>query len=620
MFRFFENLIKITNPPLEDGRSVTPPQDLGKFYWFYAGQTRWLYGALLVTGALIAGLDTLIPVFIGRVVTLVGASDRAAALHAALPSLLALGALIVLVMPAINLLDSLIRHVAITPGTTLLVRWQAHWHVVRQSLPFFQNDFAGRISSRVMGVAGPLRETVLSSIRAVWYLLIYAISTLFWLGTFDWRLILPVLGWFVAYGVLLRFIVPKMRDRSKTSSLARSLSNGRVVDAYTNILTVKLFARSSDEDSYIRSAFDTNLRALQAEMRLDTIFVVALNLMNMALLAATATLAITLWVQGALAAAAIAVALPLVWRITTMAGWVAWEVASIFENVGHVQEAKLSIAVPHQLIDANGAPALVVKRGEISFEAMGFGYHDNQTVIDGFTLRLAPGEKVGLVGRSGAGKSTLVNLLLRFYDVDAGAILIDGQDISSVTQESLRQAIGMVTQDTSLLHRSIADNIRYGRHDASDAEVEQAARDAQAHDFIQGLVDHEGRRGYEAKVGERGVKLSGGQRQRIALARVILKNAPILVLDEATSALDSEVEAVIQSQLEHLMAHKTTIAIAHRLSTIARMDPLVVMDRGKIVEQGTHAALLARGGLYASLWARQSGGFIGADVAALAAE
>ena len=619
MFRFFQNLIAITNPPLVNGRSVTPPQDLGRFYWFYAGQTWALYGALLITGAMIAGLDTLIPVFIGRVVTLVGATNRAVALHAALPGLIGLGVLIALVMPTIHLLDSLIRHVAITPGTTILVRWQAHWHVVRQSLPFFQNDFAGRISARVMGVAGPLRETVLSSIRAVWYLLVYVVTALVWLGTLDRRLILPVLGWFVAYGVLLRIVVPRMRDRSKTNALARSLSTGRVVDAYTNILTVKLFARSSDEDAYVREAFETNLTAMQAEMRLDSVFVMALNLINMALLAATAALAITLWAQGALAAAAIAVALPLVWRITTMAGWVAWEVASIFENVGHVQEAKLSIAVPHGLIDRPEAPALKVARGEISFETVAFGYHDHQTIIDGLTLKIAPGEKVGLVGRSGAGKSTLVNLLLRFHDLDAGTIRIDGQDIAQVTQESLRQVIGMVTQDTSLLHRSIAENIRYGRHDAAMQAVEQAARDAAADDFIQGLVDHEGRRAYEARVGERGVKLSGGQRQRIALARVILKDAPILVLDEATSALDSEVEAAIQSQLERLMAGKTTIAIAHRLSTIARMDRLVVMDAGRIIEQGSHAELLARGGLYARLWARQSGGFIGAELATEAA-
>ena len=619
MFGFFQRLIPITDPPQVDGHSVTPPNTLLAFYWFYVRQTRWLYASLLVTGAISASVDTLIPVFIGRVVTLAGTSDRVSAFHAALPSLLLLGGAILIVMPSVLLLDSLIRHVAITPGTTILVRWQAHWHVVRQSWPFFQNDFAGRIASRVMGVAAPIRETILSSIRALWYLLIYASSAVAWLVSMDWRLAMPVLGWFALYMVLMRVLVPQMRDRSKATSLMRSLSSGRIVDSYTNILTVKLFARASDEDAHIREALDRNLTTMQAEMRLDSIFVVCLNLLNLSLLASTSSVAIWLWYIGALHGAAIAVALPLVWRITTMAGWVAWEIASIFENIGAVQEAMLSIAVPHGLEDRKDATELLADRGEIRFQDISFSY-GTATTIDHLSLTIRPGEKVGLVGRSGAGKSTLVNLLLRFYDLQSGHILIDGQDIRQVKQESLRAAIGMVTQDTSLLHRSIAENIRYGRRDASMEAVMQAAREAHAHDFILALEDWEGRRGYDARVGERGVKLSGGQRQRIAIARVVLKNAPILVLDEATSALDSEVEAAIQEQLDRLMAHKTTIAIAHRLSTIARMDRLVVMDRGAIVEVGSHDQLLQANGIYADLWARQSGGFIGSDAPAQAAE
>ena len=619
MFRFFQNLVPVADPPQRDGRSIAPPNTLLGFYWFYAAQTKWLYAALFATGAVSASLDTLIPVFMGRVVTLAGQSEPATALAAALPGLLLLGAAVVIGMPLTLLLDSLIRHVAITPGTTILARWQAHYHVIRQGWPFFQNDFAGRIATRVMGFAGPMRESILASIRAVWYLLIYATSAVALLASMDWRLCLPVLAWFAFYAGMMRWFVPRLRDRSKATSLTRSLSAGRLVDSYTNILTVKLFARASDEDAHIRDAMLRNKERLQAEMRLDTGFVVALNLMNMSLLAAISVTAISLWYHGAIAGAAIAIALPLVWRITTMAGWVAWEVASIFENIGNVQEAMLSIAVPHALLDKTDAPEFKPGKGELRFENIGFGYGKTTKVIDGLTLAIRPGEKVGLVGRSGAGKSTLVNLLLRFHDVESGRILIDGQDVRDVTQESLRAAIGMVTQDTSLLHRSIAENIRYGRRDASDAQVEAAARQAHAHEFVMGLEDWEGRTGYKAQVGERGVKLSGGQRQRIAIARVILKNAPILVLDEATSALDSEVEAAIQDQLDDLMSGKTVIAIAHRLSTIARMDRLVVMDGGRVVEAGSHAELLAKGGVYASLWARQSGGFLG-DRERMAAE
>ena len=620
MFRFFQSLAPITDPPMRDGAPLTPPRNLLGFYWFYARQTKWLYAALLVTGAFTAWFDALVPIFIGRVASMASAPDAAGAFDRAWTELVWLGAAILIGTPTVLAADSLLRHVALTPGVQQMIRWQNHWHVIRQSWPFFQNDFAGRIATRVMNTAGALRDTILSAIRAVWYLVVYAGTAVALLATLDPVLCVPVILWFATYLAMLAFFVPRMRDRAKMASLARSTTTGRIVDAYTNVLTVKLFARASDEDAYARRAFDQNLTATQASMRMTTFFTVALNVMNTSLLALTAVLSIYLWRRGIIAGSVIAVTLPLVWRISSMAGWVAWEIAGIFENIGTVQEGMLTIAVPHTLLDKPDAPELVVTRGVIEYDHVHFGYGRTSTVLDGFNLRIDAGEKIGLVGRSGAGKSTLVNLLLRFHDVEGGAIRVDGQDVRDVTQESLRGAIGMVTQDTSLLHRSIRENIRYGRRDATDAEVELAARRAHAHDFILGLEDWEGRRGYDARVGERGVKLSGGQRQRVATARVILKNAPILVLDEATSALDSEVEAAIQENFVELMGGKTVIAIAHRLSTIARMDRLVVVDQGRIIEQGSHDALLRRGGVYSSLWARQSGGFIGETAMEEAAE
>jgi ATP-binding cassette subfamily B multidrug efflux pump len=431
----------------------------------------------------------------------------------------------------------------------------------------------------------------------------------------DWRLGVPTLAWFAAYLVFLWHFVPRMRDLARESSEARSLVMARVVDSYTNILTVKLFARLADEDAYVRESIDDHRAAMRRHMRLITRFHFCLTAMNATLLVATAAIGIWLWAQGAVGAGIVAASLPLSWQLANVAGWVSWEVTAIFENVGVVQEGMQSIAVPHSGVDRPGAKPLEVSRGEIRFEDVTFAYgrRDSAPVLRVFNLTINPGERVGLVGRSGAGKSTIVNLLLRFFDPEKGRILIDEQDIAHVTQESLRAAIGMVTQDTSLLHRSIAANIRYGRPHASDEEVVAAARKAQAHDFILGLQDWKNRVGYEAHVGERGVKLSGGQRQRIALARVILKDAPILVLDEATSALDSEVELAIQEQLLGLMEGKTVIAIAHRLSTIARMDRLVVIEQGRIVESGTHDELLRLGGHYEKLWRHQSGGFLADD-------
>jgi ATP-binding cassette, subfamily B, multidrug efflux pump len=611
MFAFFESRLRPTAHP-----GTAPPATLLAFYWHYVRQARHLFGAMFVTGLGVALIDTVIPVFIGRLVRLMEAADRAAALQQALPSLLAMAVLVLVGRPLALMLDSLVRNNAVVPNVTSMIRWQSHWHVVRQSWPFFQNDFAGRIANRVMQTSNAVRDSVVSSIRAVWYIVVYGVSALLLMSLADWRLALPTVLWFVGYGFFLRHFVPQMRDLAKISSEQRSVVMGRVVDSYSNILTVKLFARARDEDAYVREAIDEHTTAIAAHMRLITRFMTTLSALNALLLVSTAGIGITLWAQGLVDAGTVATALPLAWTIANVAGWVSWEVTGIFENIGVVQEGMQTIAVPHAMSDPATAPTLAVPHGEIRFEHISFSYgrEDGKKVLDQLNLTVRPGERVGVVGRSGAGKSTLVNLLLRFHDLEQGSIRIDGVDVRTVSQESLRGAIGLVTQDTSLLHRSIAANIAYGKPGASLAQVQAAAAKAQAHDFIEGLQDWKGRTGYEAQVGERGVKLSGGQRQRVAIARVVLKDAPILVLDEATSALDSEVELAIQSQLLGLMEGKTVIAIAHRLSTIARMDRLIVLEAGRIVEEGTHAQLLALNGHYAKLWSHQSGGFLADDV------
>jgi ATP-binding cassette subfamily B multidrug efflux pump len=504
-----------------------------------------------------------------------------------------------------------------------MIRWQSHWHVIRQSWPFFQNDFAGRIANRVMQTANALRESTMASIRAVWYIAVYGASAYALMAAADWRLGLPTLLWFAGYIVFLRHFVPKLRELARTSSELRSLVMARVVDSYTNILTVKLFARLADEDAYVRESLDRHQGAMSAHMGLITRFMISLTAMNALLLVGTAAIGIALWAHGAVSAGVVATALPLAWQTANAAGWVSWEVTGIFENVGTVQEGMLSIAVPHSGVDRAGARPLEVSRGEIRFENLSFGYgrKDAPPVLDRLDLVIRPGERLGVVGRSGAGKSTLVNLLLRFYDPEQGRIVIDGQDIANATQESLRAAIGMVTQDTSLLHRSIAANIRYGRPSASDAQVEAAAKKAQAHGFIAGLRDWNGRTGYGAHVGERGVKLSGGQRQRVALARVLLKDAPILVLDEATSAVDTETERAIQQNLRRITRGRTALVIAHRLSTIRHADRILVLTDGRVAEEGRHDQLVARGGIYADLWHVQSGDLAEApEVAAGGAE
>ncbi|TAD86609.1 MAG: ABC transporter ATP-binding protein [Alphaproteobacteria bacterium] len=606
MFQWFERRVAVTAAP----PAGAPPPTTLAFYWHFIRQMRGLYAAMFVTGLGVSAVDALIPVFIGQLVALAAAPDPATALAEAAPMLAAMAAVLLVVRPGVQILDALVRNSAVAPAGNSIVRWQSHWHVVRQSWSFFQGDFAGRIANRVMQVGHALRETVISAVRAVWHILVFGATGLAVLAVLEPWLMLPLLLWAAAYLSLLRWFVPRLHARARDSSLVRSLLMGRIVDSYTNILTVKLFARAQDEDRHVEETIHSHLVAMQQQNRVVVLFIAGLVTLNALLLTSMATVALSLWADGRIGVGTVATALPMCVQIAAMSGWVAMELASIFENIGVVQEGMETIAVPHSLTDQPGAPDLVVTGGAIQFQALRFGYGQSRPVIDGLTLDIRAGERIGLVGRSGAGKSTLVNLLLRFYEPEGGRILIDGQDIAMVSQESLRQAIAMVTQDTSLLHRSIAENIRYGKRSASDAEVAHAAAQAHADAFIRGLSDWRGRTGYDAHVGERGVKLSGGQRQRIAIARVILKNAPILVLDEATSALDSDVEAAIQDQLDGLMAGKTVIAIAHRLSTIARLDRLVVIDQGRVIEQGSHAALLAAGGVYADLWRRQSGGFL----------
>jgi ATP-binding cassette subfamily B multidrug efflux pump len=605
----FERLIEPTAIPPGD----PPPTTLWGFFRHHLRPVYGLVLALFAGGFVTAVLDALIPVFIGRVAGIVSSVRPERLLADAGGQLTVMAVVVLALRPAVFLLYLLTVNQAVSPGVINLVRWRSHWHVVRQSWSFFQDDFAGRVANRVMQAGPAVQLVVTSTADAAWYLLVFGTTSIAVLARLDWRLAMPVVLWFLGYGVVLRAFVPRLAVRSRGVAEARSLVTGRVVDSYTNILTVKLFARARDEDAFVREAVDAHTAANRALTRGLTGMSATLTTLNAGLLGGMGALALWLWSRGEVGVAAVATALPLAFQCTNGAGWVARTVFGIFENVGAVQDSMRSLSVPRRQPDAPGAVPLRVAEGAIRFERVAFGYGTERGVLHGVDLAIRPGERVGLVGPSGAGKSTLVNLLLGFFTPEAGRILVDGQDIAGVTQESLRAHIAVVTQDTALLHRSIRENIAYGRPEASQAEVEAAARQAQAHEFILGLEDWQGRRGYDAHVGERGVKLSGGQRQRVAIARVLLKGAPILVLDEATSALDSEVEAAIQEQLETLMQGRTCIAIAHRLSTVARMDRLVVLEGGRIVEQGTHAALLARGGAYAGLWARQSGGFAGAE-------
>ncbi len=600
--------------PTEADPGASPPggegaRGLARFYWHFLRQVRGRVALLFAAGFAIALCDAMIPVVIGRAVSL-ATSLGPARFWSAWPQLLGMAAVVGVARPLALMSQVLLSNQALSSNLVNLIRWQSHFHVVRQSWSFFQNDFAGRVANRVMQAGGSVRDSVISASNAVWYILIYGGTALVVLAAHGPLLAVPVLVWFAGYVLLLRAFIPRLLKRSRVNSEVRSALTGRIVDSYTNILTVKLFARAEDEDRFVRDGVDAQSEAYMALMRTHTRLSACLAALNATMVVTLGGLSLWLWSRGQVGLGTVATALPLGWQLASISGWVSFNVTMIFEQFGVVQDGMHSIAQPRQMPDAPGATRLTVPEGRVRFEGVRFGYGTARGVLHGLDLEIAPGERIGLVGRSGAGKSTLVNLLLGFYRPEAGRILIDGQDIAGVTQESLRGRIAMVTQDTSLLHRSVRDNIAYGRPTASEADIIEAASQAEALAFIEGLEDWTGRRGLEAHVGERGVKLSGGQRQRIAIARVILKAAPILVLDEATSALDSEVEAAIQGQLDTLMQGRTVIAIAHRLSTIARMDRLVVLDEGRVVEQGTHEALLAAEGVYAGLWARQSGGFI----------
>ncbi|MFP4125288.1 MAG: ABC transporter ATP-binding protein [Alphaproteobacteria bacterium] len=613
MLAWFERLTE----PYRTGPEGAPPNRLWPFYLHYAGQIRWLIVATLAVGLAAAIVEVALFAFLGRLVDMVRAAETPSSFfadHAA--TLLGMGFVALVARPVLLGLHALLINQGVTAGFTNLVRWQTHRWVLRQNLGFFQNDFAGRIANKIMQTGPSLRESVIQVVDALWFVSIYTLSALALFWDVDARLMAPLILWIAGFVAAIAYFVPRVGRRAAVMSEARSTLAGRIVDSYTNMATVKLFAHTDREEDQAKRAFDDHTATFNAQLRVITFMEVTIWALNGTLITATAALALWLWSQGLVTVGAIALAVGLVIRLVDMSGWIMWVLTSIFENIGTVQEGMETIARPHGVVDRPNAPALQVPRGEIAYENVSFHYGKGRGVIDDLSLTIGAGEKVGLVGRSGAGKSTLVNLLLRFYDLEGGRIRIDGQDIAEVSQESLRARIGMVTQDTSLLHRSIRDNILYGDPTSGESAAWAAARRAQADGFIPELEDARGRRGMDAHVGERGVKLSGGQRQRIAIARVLLKDAPILILDEATSALDSEIEQAIQEQLANLMAGKTVIAIAHRLSTIAAMDRLIVMDAGRIVEAGGHAELVARGGLYAQLWRRQSGGFLAPDAAA----
>ena len=606
MLRWFENRLD----PYPAAPATQPPRSLYAFCRHYTrGTEPWLALMALLTTA-IAITEVSLYAFTGSIVDRLSSHTPATFLQEEGWNFALMAAVVLLVMPALNLLSAMVIHQTLLGNFPMRIRWQVHRYLLRQSMGYFQDEFAGRISTKLMQTSLAVRETVIKLLDVGNYVIVYFGGALIVAASADWRLMLPFAGWIVAYSILLRYAIPRLNKVAQEQADARSTMTGRIVDSYTNIATVKLFSHSHREEDYARESMGEFLDTVHRQMRLATIVNVSNDTLNMLLLFAVASTGIGLWMNDAVSVGAIAGAIAFVLRLMGMSQWIMWEMSALFENIGTVQDGINSIALPATVDDAPDAKDIGPVRGDIRFEHVTFHYGKQGGVIEGLDLHVRPGEKVGLVGRSGAGKSTLVNLLLRFYDREGGAIRVDGTDIATVTQDSLRAAIGVVTQDTSLLHRSVRENILYGRPDASEAELVEAARQANADGFIQELVDAKGRRGYDAQVGERGVKLSGGQRQRIAIARVLLKNAPILVLDEATSALDSEVEAVIQENLYRLMQGKTVIAIAHRLSTIAAMDRLVVMDQGRIVEQGTHEQLLAHGGLYAQLWQRQSGGFL----------
>ena len=606
MFRWFENRLN----PFPPEEPIEPPKTLVGFCLHY---TRGAWPYIILDAVLVAAIaiaEVWMFGFLGSIVDWLSLQNRETFLATEGWKLAGMAFIVVFALPGTVWIHSLLNQQTLMGNYPMRIRWQVHRYLLKQSMTFYQDEFAGRIATKLMQTALAVRECVIKLIDVLNYVIVYFLGMLVIVGSADWRLAMPLVVWLACYMLLLRYFIPRLGKVSEEQADARSTMTGRVVDSYANIQTVKLFSHARREASFAREAMAGFLDTVYRSMRLVTTLFGTLYVINSLLLFSVTAMSIWLWLGQAVTIGAVAVVIGLVLRLWGMSQWIMWEVSGLFENIGTVQDGITSISLPRLVEDKPAAKPILVPKGEIVFEGIGFHYGKGKGVIDSLSLTVKPGEKVGLVGRSGAGKSTLVNLLLRFYDLESGRILVDGQDISAVTQDSLRANIGMVTQDTSLLHRSLRDNILYGRPDASEAMVIEAARRAEALDFVASLTDPKGRNGLDAHVGERGVKLSGGQRQRIAIARVMLKDAPILILDEATSALDSEVEAAIQENLYRLMEGKTVIAIAHRLSTIAAMDRLVVMDDGDIIEEGSHDELVAKNGLYAQLWQRQSGGFL----------
>lgn len=607
MFRFFEKAV----PPFSDDAIERPPESLGAFIWFYTKPFRFLLVGLLITSAIISAIEVSMFNAIGNMIDWMQVSDPATFFDVHGGKLLWMLGLILVVWPALTFVDSALEHQGLLGNFAMQIRWRSHRYLLRQSTGFFANDFAGRLATKVMQTALSVRDSVVSLNGLMVYVVVYFTSALVIFISNDVRLAMPLLLWMAAYVFVMRYFLPKLKIVSTRQSDARSSMTGRIVDAYTNIQTVKMFSTNNAEESYAQESMQDMLNSVYEQMRLVTKLNTTLIILNGLMICSTMGFGLWLWTQSIVSTGAIAVAGALTLRLQAMSQWFIWELARLFEAIGTTQDGLNTLSQKHTVVDVDNAKALDVPDGNVDFKNVSFHYGKTSGVMEDFSLSIKAGERLGVVGQSGAGKSTLVNLLLRLHDIDSGEIAIDDHNIADVSQESLRHNIAMVTQDTSLLHRTIRENIAYGRPSASEDEILQAVRLAKADEFVSELEDNEGNKGLDAKVGERGVKLSGGQRQRIAIARVILKDAPILILDEATSALDSEVEAAIQEQLESLMIDKTVIAIAHRLSTIAQMDRLIVMEKGKIIEQGTHIELLANNGVYARLWARQSGGFLG---------
>lgn len=607
MFNWFENLTK----PFPSHETEKPPKNLFGFCRFYTRGFEVPLVLMAILSALIAISEVALLRYLGELVDILANQDRETFWQDQGGSIKNMLILVVVVMPTLGFFHSMIMHQSLLGNYPMSIRWLIHRYLLKQAVGFFQRDFAGRVATKVMQSALAVRETVMKLLDVLVYISVYFISMIWMMGESDLILMLPILIWLVLYIFIQLYFIPKMKQIATVQADARSIMTGRIVDSYTNISTVKLFAHSQRELDYAESSMKGFLKTVYRQMRMVTCLLLSVDAINYLLLISIAATSIMLWLDASVTIGAIAVGISIALRVQGMSKWIMWEVSSLFENIGTVVDGMNTISNDVEIKDVKNAKSLEIKQGAIEFNKVHFNYNEEKSVFNDLELNIKPGEKVGIVGRSGSGKSTLVNLLLRFYDVNSGHIRIDGQDISQVEQESLRKHIGMITQDTSLLHRSIKENILYGDPAASMDDVIAAAKQAHAHDFIQELKDENGNKAYDVEVGERGVKLSGGQRQRVAIARVLLKNAPILIMDEATSALDSEVESAIQENLDALMEGKTVIAIAHRLSTIAALDRLIVMDQGQVIEQGSHQELLELNGVYAKLWQHQTGGFLG---------